>query len=308
MEPLELLQQGKIKRYFRATRKLNSPGLVSHITQRAAGKEPLFLEESDYLFMLGLLKEISSNYALKIFAFCLMQNHIHLLLSPTEENLYDAMRDLFSRYAMGFNRKYERKGHLFGGPYRQAVCCDDGYLLVTSLYIHLNPIKAGIEKDPIHYRWSSVRLYTDDNSPRSFVDPDFILRLLSTAETKRRKEYRRLLMQGRGIEIGHVLEQEDAIERFCSGLASIFPRLFRRVDVKKHVAESSGIDLLSMVDLERRIEDMKNNYFASRAPESKKAKKFLVEQLISRGFKRSEIADKLGVSRKTIYNILKSTT
>ncbi|MEE8429752.1 MAG: transposase [Candidatus Desulfatibia sp.] len=308
MQPLELIQQGKLKRYFRATRKLNSSGLVSHITQRVAGKEPLFLEESDYLFMLGLLKEISSNYSLRIFAFCLMQNHIHLLLSPKEENLYDAMRDLFSRYAMGFNRKYERKGHLFGGPYRQAVCCDDGYLLAASLYIHLNPVKAGIEEDPTNYRWSSVRLYADDDAPKSFVDPDFVLSLLSTVKPKKQKEYRRLLMQGSGIEAGHVLEQEDAVEQFCSTLASIFPRLFKRIDKKKHVAESSGIDLLSMVELDRRIEDMKNSCFSSRAPESKRAKKFLIEQLISRGFKRSEIAEKLDMSRKTVYNIIKSST
>jgi len=308
MDPIDLISQGKIKRFFRATRKLNTPNLVFHITQRAAGKEPLFLEDNDYLIMLGLLKEIAENYTLRIFAFCLMPNHIHLLFSPREANLYDSMRDLFSRYAMRFNKKYERKGHLFGGPYRQAVCCDDGYLLATSLYIHLNPIKAGIEKDPINYRWSSVRLYTDDSSPNSFVDPGFILSLLSKVETEKHKEYRRLLMQGGGIEIGHVLEQEDAIERFCSSLASIFPRLFRRVDVKKHVAESSGIDLLSIAELERRIEDMKNSCFSSRVPESKKAKKFLIEQLISRGFKRSEIAEKLYVSRKTIYNILKSAT
>jgi len=122
---VDLLRQGKVTRHFRATRKLNIPDLVSHITQRAAGKEPLFLEDNDYLFMMGLLKEIAQNYSLSIYAFCLMPNHVHILLSPREENLFDAMRDLFSRYAMRFNKKYERKGHLFGGPYRQALCFDD---------------------------------------------------------------------------------------------------------------------------------------------------------------------------------------
>ena len=115
MDAIDLINEGKIKRYFRATRKLNTPDLVYHITQRAAGKEPLFIEESDYLFMLGMLKEISQNHALRIYAFCLLPNHLHLLFSTLKGNLYDAMRDLFSRYAMRFNRKYERKGHLFGG-------------------------------------------------------------------------------------------------------------------------------------------------------------------------------------------------
>ena len=75
MDPLDLIEQGKISRYFRATRKLNTPNLVSHITQRAAGKDSLFLEDSDYLFMLGLLKEVAYNYSLTIYAFCLMANH-----------------------------------------------------------------------------------------------------------------------------------------------------------------------------------------------------------------------------------------
>ncbi|MDZ7696567.1 MAG: transposase [Deltaproteobacteria bacterium] len=145
----ELIRQGKIKRIFRAKQKLTVPDIVSHITQRAAGKEPLFLEEADYLFMLANMKDITQKRSLEMFAFCLMPNHIHLLVSPREGELNEAMRDLFSRYAMMFNRKYERKGHLFGGPYRQAVCLDDAYLLVASLYIHMNPVRAGLVEDPV---------------------------------------------------------------------------------------------------------------------------------------------------------------
>ena len=306
MDPLDLIQQGKISRYFRSTRKLAVPSLVSHITQRAAGKDPLFIEDGDYLFMLGLLKEVSGKYSLKIFSFCLMPNHVHLLLSPTEENLYDAMRDLFARYARWFNRKYERKGHLFGGPYRQAVCFDDRYLLAASLYIHLNPVKAGIEEDPKQYRWSSVRLFCEDDAPKSFVDPGFILKLLSKGTLEKKNQYRRLLMRGVGIETEPVLEKEDAIDRFCSKLVSMFPRLFKQVDAKKHVSSASGMDLLSMEALEKQIEDMKNKRFPANNPKSKTAKKFIIEQLIARGYKRIEIAEKLGMSRKTIYNILNS--
>jgi len=303
MDPLELIRQGKIKRYFRATRKLNIPNMVSHITQRAAGKEPLFLENGDYLFMLGLLKEIANNYTLRIYAFCLMQNHIHILLSPEEENLYDAMRDLFSRYAMKFNRKYERKGHLFGGPYRQAVCLDDSYLLAASLYIHMNPVRAGLVLEPQGYRWSSCRLYYEGNAPKSFVDPDFILRLLSENEIEKTEKYRLMLKQGSDLKTAHVLEQEDAIERFQSKLASMFPSIFKTVDKKGRLARFLGIDMLAMEELEKQIEIVGKEHNSS-SPESKKAKKYLIEQLISRGYKRSEIAERLGVSRKTVYNIL----
>jgi putative transposase len=305
MDTFDLIRRGKIKRYFRATQKLNTPGIVSHITQRAAGKEPLFLEDSDYLFMLGLLKEIANNYSLKMYAFCLMPNHVHLLFSPQEDKLYDAMRDLFSRYAKKFNWKYERKGHLFGGPYRQAVCLDDSYLLAASLYIHLNPVRAALALDPLSYRWSSCRLYYKDDAPKSFVDPDFILRLLSEDGIENKNRYRLLLKQSSDLETAHVLEQEDAIERFRSKIASMFPSLFKMVNKKKQVAGFSGINLPAMEELEKQIEIVGKEYFYSK-PESRKAKRHPIEQLIARGYTRAEIAERLGVSRKTVYNILKA--
>jgi putative transposase len=70
------IPQRKIRRIFRAKQKLNVPGLVSHVTQRAAGKEPLFVEDPDYLHMLVLLKDFSRRYAIEIYAFCLMGNHL----------------------------------------------------------------------------------------------------------------------------------------------------------------------------------------------------------------------------------------
>lgn len=305
MDPIDLIIQGKITRHFRATRKLNIPHFVSHITQRAAGKEPLFLEDSDYLFMLGLLKEIAQDYSLSIYAFCLMPNHAHILLSPRAENLYDAMRDLFSRYAMRFNKKYERKGHLFGGPYRQALCFDDSYLLAASLYIHLNPVRASLVAEPLSYRWSSCRLYCEVDGPRSFVDASFILALLPQPEVEGKKRYRLLLDKGSGLKIDNILEREDAIEPLRKKLAALFPSLFRRIDKTKNVAISSGIELLSLEELERQIEAVRTGNF-SRNPETRKAKKYLIEQLIARGYKRMEIAERLGVSPKTIYNLLKS--
>jgi putative transposase len=266
----------------------------------------LFLEDDDYLSMLGLQKEIARSYSLTIYAFCLMPNHVHFLLSPKEDNLYDAMRGLFSRYAMRFNRKYERKGHLFGGPYRQAVCLDDSYLLAASLYIHLNPVKAGLVKTPQDYRWSSCRLYYEENVPRSFVDPDFVLNLLSEVDPERKQTFRLLLKKGAEAMTGYVPEQKDAVERFHVRVASLFPSLFRRVDERRQIAAFSGIDLVSSEELERQIEFVKTRSFVSK-PSSTKAKKYLIEQLIARGFKRSEIAQRFDVSPKTVYNILKSS-
>lgn len=93
MDPINIIAKGKVKRFFRAKRKLIHPHIVSHITQRAAGKEPSFLENDDYLRMLGLLKEISGKHALTVLSFCLMPNHVHLLLETSEKNLDQAIRE-----------------------------------------------------------------------------------------------------------------------------------------------------------------------------------------------------------------------
>ena len=239
-----------ISRVFRAKKKLNVPGLVSHITQRAAGKEPLFLEDIDRLYMLGLLKDISQEQNINVYAFCLMGNHVHILLSTKEENLYDAMRDLFSRYAMWFNRKYERKGHLFGGPYRQAVCLDDGYLVAASVYIHLNPVKAGLVSVAKEYRWSSVRLYCEKGAPKSFVDPHFILNILAQDGGKGKEMYRDFLNRGTKVETTQVFEQEDVIDRFRMQLVSLFPSIFKRMAGRNIAGNVAGFELLSMDSLE----------------------------------------------------------
>jgi putative transposase len=305
MDPIDIIAQKKIKRFFRAKHKLIHPNIVSHITQRAAGKEPSFLEDDDYLFMLSLLKEISEKYALEMLSFCLMPNHIHLLLKTREKNLDQAMQNLFSRYAARFNRKYERKGHLFGGPYRQAVCLDYAYLIAVSVYIHLNPVRSKLSENPLEYRWSSVSLYCNQDAPAAFVNPDFVLRLLSEDIFESKAIYLNTLNKAIELDSGLVLEEKDAIEKFRSGLIKMFPNLFRLANKKKPLVKISGQDIVSLEELEKQSELVRKEADINK-PQTRKARKFLIEQLVSRGYKHSEIADKLAISPKTIYNIMKS--
>jgi len=300
-----LIRQGKVKRIFRAKRKLTVPDIVSHITQRAAGKEPLFVEDSDYLYMLANMKHITRKRSLDVYAFCLMQNHVHILASPREDELQEAMRDLFSRYAMMFNRKYERKGHLFAGPYRQAVCLDDAYLLVASLYIHMNPVRAGLVTDPRLYRWSSVKLFHDHSAAHSFVKPEFVLRLLALDHPSQKKIYSNLLQKSMSIPVGDLLEQPDAVGHLREALARAFPTIFSGVAKKRHIAKRTGLELLDEEDVKKAIHAMRNQNKRI-TPETRKARRFLIEQLIARGHNREDIATTLGVSVKTVYNTLKA--
>jgi putative transposase len=229
MDLEDIIKRSGKGRFFRSTRKLNQAQLVSHITQRAAGREPLFVEDEDYLFLLGWLKDWVQETEVTLYAFCFMPNHVHLLISPKQDNLYGAMRNLFSRYARHFNRKYERKGHLFGGPYRQAVCSDEKYLLAASLYIHLNPVRAGLAVSPQTYRWSSSRLYSDKAVANSFVDSSFILGLISDDYLVAQQTYKLLLQQASGLKVDEVLEVEGAINRLQEKLKKLVPAVWNGI-------------------------------------------------------------------------------
>ena len=302
MDIAEILTQGKQGRYFRATRKLKYPELVSHITQRAAGLEPLFVEDNDYLWMLGLLKDWTAKASLDLYAFCLMPNHIHLLMRPQKDNLYGAMRDLFSQYARYFNRKYERKGHLFGGPYRQSVVLNETYLLAASLYIHLNPVRAGLAKQPLRYRWSSSRLYLETTERKSFVNSGFILGMIAEDLQVARRTYRTLLQQAAGIETGEILEEEKAIQRLLDKLQASLPEGWKKV-IRGPLNNLMGRAGIDDEQLARALEALKRKGGIATA-ESRQARKYVIDQLIARGFKRYEIAEWLGVSTKTLYNYL----
>ena len=225
-------------------------------------------------------------------------NEARAELRPEADNLNDAMRDLCARYASRFNKKYERKGHLFGSPYRQAVCLDEGYLLAASLYIHNNPVKAGLAASATAYRWSSAALYCKNRPPKSFVSQKFILDMLHGAETGS-AAYRKLLAASEGIEEGRALEQQDALERFRGHLAKMFPKLFESFRPMRKVLD---LDLLDPEELDKRIEAEKQSRDVRR-PRTTEATRYLVEQLLARGYKRIEIAQRLGISRKTVYNL-----
>ena len=299
MITLDDFENGRVKRIFRARQKINAPGVISHIIQRASGAERLFHEEDDYLEMLVRLKTVSKAFETEFIAFVLMPNHVHLLLRQSEANLHEAMRELFSRYARRHNKKYERKGHLFGGRYRQAVCFDEAYFLAVSLYIHLNPVRAGLVVQPTDYRWSSCRLYTEAPVTQSFVSPQRVFALLSKNPKEAQGIYREMLEEGRKIKTGEALEDQRAIHDLQWSLSNVFHFLGKLATLPKDETSQHWDE----TELEERIAAFPEGRIHP-LPRDKEAKRYLVEQLISRGFARKEIAQKLGVSRKTLYNLL----
>ncbi len=138
--------------------RLSVPGLPHHVTQRGNNKCPIFNFSDDCLEYLNALKMAASATESVIHAYALMGNHVHLLVTPTEDDgLSRMMQSLGIRYVHYMNKRYKRTGTLWEGRFRSSVVETDRYCLECYRYIDLNPVRAGIVNSPIDYIWSSCR-------------------------------------------------------------------------------------------------------------------------------------------------------
>lgn len=163
----------------RSARKRSESG-VYHIVLRGINKQTIFYDDEDREVFLSRLKIVKEEKPYEIYAFCLMSNHMHLLVKEKNESISKIFLKILSSYVYWYNRKYERIGNLFQDRYKSEVINGDSYLLCAARYIHQNPLKAGVVKAIEEYKWSSYEAYTNDK--KSFVDIDFILTILQGKE------------------------------------------------------------------------------------------------------------------------------
>ena len=135
------------------------PGAYYHVMNRGLSRRDVFLEDKGRERFLDLLSEIARLWKIEIYAYCLMNNHYHLLLQTPKGNLSRAMRHLDGIYTQRFNRAHHRDGPLFRGRYKAILIDAEEYFLSVVRYIHQNPVDAGVVLDMDRYRWSSHRGY-----------------------------------------------------------------------------------------------------------------------------------------------------
>ncbi len=154
--------------------RIEYPGAFYHVVSRGNERRTIFRREEDYELFLTTLEDASSRFDVLIHAYCLIPNHLHLLVQTRDSNLSQFMKRLLGVYTIRFNRRHKRHGHLFQGRYKAYVVDQDSYFLQLSRYIHLNPVKAKLSDSPDSYRWSSMRFYLKPNSP-SYLHTKFTL-------------------------------------------------------------------------------------------------------------------------------------
>ena len=168
------------------------PGGIYHITARGNNREPIFHDSVDYQQYLLQLRQCRDALPYRLLAFALMPNHVHLVFEMLlAASLSDVMQRVGKGYADYFNSRYERVGHVYQGRFYSSFVNREAYLLEVTRYVHLNPVRAGLCRQPHSYQWSSYQFYIRaEADPLGLVEPTPILSLFGSSQTGQVNRYR----------------------------------------------------------------------------------------------------------------------
>ena len=167
------------------------PDGLAHVTCRTVRRFPLFRTERDAAAFLDLLDYVTREVAeWQVLAYCLMPNHVHLVVDARVEQLSLAMQRVSGPYAQRFNREHGYRGHLFQGRFHAKPIRDEAHLPGSIRYVLLNPVRAGLCEQPNHWRWSSYRSCAGLEPPRRFLAVERLLSLFGNDEDAARAAFR----------------------------------------------------------------------------------------------------------------------
>ncbi len=158
------------------------PGYPHHVTQRGNRKQNTFFSEADYRFYRLLVGKFAARANTKVWAYCLMPNHVHLVMVPsTEDGLRSALAEAHRRYTLAINKRYEWRGHLWQERFH-SFPMDESHLMAAVRYVELNPVKAGLCERPDDWPWSSAAAHLSGKSD-SLVDVKPMCKLVNNWRT-----------------------------------------------------------------------------------------------------------------------------
>ena len=189
------------------------PGATYHVMSRGNRRTVLFKDASDYMNFLECIERARELYPFKLHSLCLMTNHFHMAIETQNIELWKIMQRILHPYSMDFNHKYNFTGHLFESRYTSCIVEDERYFLEVSRYIHLNPVKAQMVRDPLDYEYSSYGKFVSDREAKKkstkriddLVETD---RVLGAFNNNSHEQYR-MFVEGK---ISHA-EQEMLIQK-----------------------------------------------------------------------------------------------
>jgi REP element-mobilizing transposase RayT len=183
--------------------RLEIPGALYHLTTRGDRREPIYDDDADRRQFLDLLANALDRFDATAFAYCLMENHYHLVLQTHRANLSALMRHINGVYTQRYNRMHDKTGHLFQGRYKAIVVEQESYFLEVCRYVDLNPVRAKIVKHPRDWIWSSYRAHAGRVVGPAWLDSAALHRRLAARAPHRDgpRRYAEFVAAGRGVRL-----------------------------------------------------------------------------------------------------------
>ncbi|MDD3926350.1 MAG: transposase [bacterium] len=274
--------------------RIEYPGAVYHITARGNAGWPIYQDEKDRELFLELLGDITEQFEWQLYAYCLMGNHYHLLLETPGGELSRGMQKLNSVYTQKFNRKHNRTGHIFQGRFKSLLVEKENYLLELCRYISLNPVRAGMVKDPSDWHWSSYRATIGEDESPKWLETEWILNQFGSEAASARRRYADFIAEGMKSQ-GQLPIGE---ERVALGSESFKTTLEEAIKGKRQLAEVPRYQrMLGRPALEEIFKDISHKQERDGA---------IYKAAREHGYRQREIGDYLGLHHSTISKIVLS--
>ena len=177
--------------------RLEYPGAVYHVTSRGNARQDIVMDDRDRTLFLERLAHVIDRFGWRCHAYCLMDNHYHLLLETPQPNLSRGMRQLNGTYTQAVNRRHQRVGHLFQGRFTAILVEKEAHLLELCRYVVLNPVRAQMVPHPRLWAWSSYRATVGEAASPPWLTLDWILGQFGQRVGPAQEQYRAFVAEGR---------------------------------------------------------------------------------------------------------------
>ena len=176
--------------------RLEFAGAVYHVTSRGNARQDIVADDEDRRAFLRLVAHVVDRYGWLCHAYCLMDNHYHLLIETPQPNLSRGMRQLNGRYTQSYNRRHRRVGHLLQGRFKAILVEKDAHLLELCRYVVLNPVRAKLVAHPRRWRWSSYRTTGGETEAPAWLMTDWVLAQFGQRRRTAQEKYRVFVAEG----------------------------------------------------------------------------------------------------------------
>jgi REP element-mobilizing transposase RayT len=269
-------------------------GALYHLTSRGNERKAIFRDDTDRKLFLSTLAQGVERFHWLCHAYCLMDNHYHLVVETPEANLSKGMRQLNGVYTQGFNRRHHRVGHLFQGRFKGILVQKDSHFLEVCRYVVLNPVAAGMVKHPGEWAWSSYRATAGQSAPASWLMVDEVLSQFGHRRGLAQKKYRQFVNEGIGRpSIWEQLEAQSLLgeEGFAEAL-------------KGHV---KGYEKIREIPRGQRLigRPALQSLFGVKIQSRSKRDRMIAKAVHEYGYSQVEVAGHLGLHYSTLSRIVK---